>query len=114
MELFSIESNSSSNIPLPSMTNFKPFHSRGLCEAVTINADLYFLDSLKATGVGAIPILNISIPCAIRPAQTVLNNISLDGRVSLARKQVFVPNLLMKEPNILENFTTSWRERSLP
>ncbi|HEX2231631.1 MAG TPA: hypothetical protein VHG34_05510 [Nitrososphaeraceae archaeon] len=68
---FSFVCSSSSKIPLPFIMNFNPFHSKGLCDAVTTTPEPYYLASLNTMGVGATSKLYTSISCSIKLAETV-------------------------------------------
>src|SRR5207237_679 len=76
-------------MPLLSMMNFKPFHCRGLCDEVIITPLPYFRDSLKTTGVGAIPKLYTSSPLSIKEAMATSLKILLEGLVSRATTHFF-------------------------
>ena len=81
--------NSFSLIPLPSIMNFIPFHSIGLCDDEIINPEPYFLASLKTTGVGVIPKSKTSIPFFINAAFAVSLIMFPDGRVSFPMTHFF-------------------------
>jgi len=98
-------------MPLPSMMNFFPFHSIGLCDDDMTNPAPYFLASLKTTGVGTVPRLKISIPFFISAALAASCTIGPEGLVSLPITHFLD---LINDEKLFPNSSMSFGLRSSP